>query len=557
MKIMCSHFLYVGRLVVLMLAISWPIESLQAAEFFCPSGNVACLIAAINEANGMPGEHVINLEPGTYTLEGIDNGEPFGNANGLPVIGRSIRIRGSAEDLPTVIERNLNAPRFRIFEVAAGGELTLDDLTIQRGALLSGAAAILNRGLTSLQDTIVTDSNTDFDGAIQNIGTLRVIRSIISDNFGGHVGGGIQNRGSLLVENSTIAHNASADGGGIFNLGSLVIRNSAIVFNSTDCCQPGGGILNLGGSVEMINSTIAKNRAGIPGGGGLSNHICSSPFCGTVGQAGRVSIINSTIAENVAGGSFLSATEGAGIANFGGTLQIQNTVVARNVSSDASATVSDCAGTITSVGNNLIGDPGDCDISLQPSDVIGDPGLGALVGTGENDPPARAFYPVLAGSVVINRGNPAACPETDQLGNPRVGICDVGAVEFQGRMLVSVDVRPRSDANKINPGSSKKINVAIFSGNGFDATTVDPNTVRFGATGTEATPIHFSRRDIDRDGQRDLVVRFEILDTGIKCGHSSVTLTGEIVGGGSFIGSSPIRTVHCKENQPKISAKLK
>lgn len=83
MKIMCSHFLYVGRLVVLMLAISWPIESLQAAEFFCPSGNVACLIAAINEANGMPGEHVINLEPGTYTLEGIDNGEPFGNANGF------------------------------------------------------------------------------------------------------------------------------------------------------------------------------------------------------------------------------------------------------------------------------------------------------------------------------------------------------------------------------------------------------------------------------------------------------------------------------------------
>lgn len=205
-----------------------------------------------------------------------------------------------------------------------------------------------------------------------------------------------------------------------------------------------------------------------------------------------------------------------------------------------------------------MGDPSNCDISLQPSDLVGDPGLGALVGTGENDPPGRPFYPVLAGSVVINTGNPSACPETDQLGNPRVGICDVGAVEFQERMLVSVDVRPRSDANRINPDSSKTINVAIFSSNGFDATTVNPNTVRFGATGTEATPIHFHRRDVDRDGQRDLVVRFQILDTRIKCGASSATLTGEIVGGGaSFIGSSPIRTVHCKENQPKTSAKLK
>jgi hypothetical protein len=120
-------------------------------------------------------------------------------------------------------------------------------------------------------------------------------------------------------------------------------------------------------------------------------------------------------------------------------------------------------------------------------------------------------------------------------------------------MLVSVDVRPRSDANRINPDSSKTINVAIFSANGFDATTVGPNTVRFGATGTEATPIHFRRRDVDRDGQRDLVVRFQILDTRIKCGDTSATLTGQIFGGASFIGSSPIRTVHCKENQPKTS----
>jgi hypothetical protein len=76
------------------------------------------------------------------------------------------------------------------------------------------------------------------------------------------------------------------------------------------------------------------------------------------------------------------------------------------------------------------------------------------------------------------------------------------------------------DANKINPNSTKDINVAIFSVNGFDATKVDPNTVRFAATGTEAAPIHVGRRDVDGDGHRDMVVRFEIQDTGIKCGDT-------------------------------------
>ena len=102
----------------------------------------------------------------------------------------------------------------------------------------------------------------------------------------------------------------------------------------------------------------------------------------------------------------------------------------------------DCSGTITSLGNNLVGDPSGCDINLQPSDLTGDPGLGSLVGAGEDDLPGRAYYPVLAGSPVIDRGNPNACLQTDQLGNLRVGICDIGAVEFRGQMLVSVDVRP-------------------------------------------------------------------------------------------------------------------
>ena len=324
-----------------------------------------------------------------------------------------------------------------------------------------------------------------------------LFRSIIADNDTGHEGGGILNEtgGNVLVENSTIAHNASSDGGGIGNRGSVVIRNSAIIFNSTDCCQPGGGIINLGGSVEIVNSTIAKNVAGgalADGGGGVANF------------NGQVSITNSTIRENQAA----LTHNGGGISKTGGILRVQNTIVAGNTVNSPFGTGPDCSGTITSLGNNLVGDPSGCGINLQPSDLTGDPGLGSLVGTGEDDLPGRAYYPVLAGSPVIDKGNPNACLQTDQLGNLRAGVCDIGAVEFRGPMLVSVDIRPKKDANRINPNSTKDINVAIFSVNGFDATTVDPNTVRFGATGTEAAPVHVAIRDVDGDGHRDMVLRF-------------------------------------------------
>jgi hypothetical protein len=159
--------------------------------------------------------------------------------------------------------------------------------------------------------------------------------------------------------------------------------------------------------------------------------------------------------------------------------------------------------------------------------------------------PGRGHFPLNPDSQAINAGNSDVCPPTDQLGLPRVGNCDIGAIEFQGQLLVSIDVRPRSEANKINPNSTNNINVAIFSANDFDANSVDPNTIRFGATGTEAAPVHVGRRDVDGDGDRDMVVRFAIQDTGIECGDTSAVLTGQISGGPSIIGSSSIRTVQC------------
>ena len=150
---------------------------------------------------------------------------------------------------------------------------------------------------------------------------------------------------------------------------------------------------------------------------------------------------------------------------------------------------------------------------------------------------------------MINKGNTSASLQTDQLGNLRTGACDIGAVEFHGPKLVSVDVRPKKDANRINPDSTKDINVAIFSVNGFDATAVNANTVRFGATGTEALPINVALKDVDGDGNRDMVLRFQISDSGITCGDTSAVLTAQTFNGLSITGSSPIKTVQCRKKR--------
>ncbi len=506
------------------------LEPVRAAEFFCASGNVTCLIAAINNANGRPGDHVISLEPGIYTLQAVDN--TTDGANGLPSIMRSIHIQASADDPPTVIERDPAATTsFRIFHISTGGNLTLSGLTVQRGGFILGPA-ILNFGVTSLQDSIVTNNIGD-EGAINNLGTLNVFKSVITDNGSANSAGGILNEtaGTARIEFSTIAYNGADGSGGIFNRGAMVVRNSSIIFNDSVGTGFGAGIGNTG-HLEIINSTVAKNSVlsfgGLASGGGIGN------------LDGFVSITNSTIRENQAAG-------GGGMFNLSGTLLVQNSIVEANVDNLQLSSISpNCLGTIASLGNNLVGDQTGCDINLQPSDLTGDPGLGALVGTGEDDLPGRAYYPVLTGSPVINKGNPNACLQTDQLGNLRAGVCDIGAVEFRGPMLVSVDVRPKKDANRINPSSVKKINVAIFSINGFDATAVNPKTVHFGATGTEAAAIRGVIRDVDGDGSFDMVLTFEIQDTGIRCGDTSASLTGKTSQGLSIIGSSPIQTVQCK-----------
>jgi len=113
-------------------------------------------------------------------------------------------------------------------------------------------------------------------------------------------------------------------------------------------------------------------------------------------------------------------------------------------------------------------------------------------------------------------------------------------------VTVAVDIEPGSFPNSINPRSNGVIPVAILTTDTFDATTVDPTTVLFGPTGTEAAAVRSALEDVDGDGDIDMILHFNTQVTGIQCGDTSASLTGKTFNGQVIDGSDSINTVGCE-----------
>jgi hypothetical protein len=114
---------------------------------------------------------------------------------------------------------------------------------------------------------------------------------------------------------------------------------------------------------------------------------------------------------------------------------------------------------------------------------------------------------------------------------------------------VEIDIKPGSSTNPINLSKPVLVPVAIVTTDSFDATTVDPNTVCFGDDDNpderDCTEAH--RRghiaDMNGDGRADLVLHYEVNQTGIDEGDTTACLTGGTFGGASVEGCDAITTV--------------
>jgi hypothetical protein len=397
---------------------SVPIQVAHADQIYvdCKANK---LIDAISSAiSSAASGDFLSLTPGCiYTLTGVNNSDPNLGDNGLPVINITLTIKGNGatiarqQSTPTV-------PKFRIFQVAPGGDLTLSDLTVDNGDADSGSDTSANRfrkgrgggvynlgalkvinstfsrnhassgggaigngdstdfsdtpaaGDLTLSDGVLVDNKGDIGGAIASglTSTMNLTGSTISHNTGVSQGGGVATQGKAILNKCTISgnkHTGAANvigGGGIVNGGPLFLADSLVTGNTA---TQGGGIVN-GGQLFLTHSPVTSNSAN--DGGGIVN-------------GGQLFLTHSPVTGNSATGPVSAQSGfGGGILNAGSATATHSDIAGNSASNDgggientpnaiATLTNSDVSGNSTTKDGGGIANGGH--MTLTQSNVTG------------------------------------------------------------------------------------------------------------------------------------------------------------------------------------------
>ena len=122
------------------------------------------------------------------------------------------------------------------------------------------------------------------------------------------------------------------------------------------------------------------------------------------------------------------------------------------------------------------------------------------------------------------------------------------------RSDVAIDVKPGNPDNVVNPHSRGYLQVAILGSASFDVHSVDLETLRFGPR--EAPARRGSKfRDVDADGDVDLVARSRLRAVGLMHGVESFCLSWQTWDATAYQGCDAIRTLakHGKKSSKKGS----
>ncbi len=384
------------------------------------------------------------------------NTAPAGSTVSLPagiywenaIVCKDLNLQGAGA-ASTIVDGNAAGSVFRI---CSNSTVSLGDLTIRNGRdpegggiwnagtltvtsvvitanvhegfPVLGAAGIFNSGSILLRDSSVCDNingQLGYVGGIYNTGTIQVVHSRINHNgvYGGV--GGIINEGMMFLTDSTVENNSAWAPGGIENNGLMTFNNCSVAGNYSETI---GGISNHG-LLIFTNCTISGNSGYAETGG--------------IGNSGRLLLESCTVYQN------RSSWAVCGIDNFGGTVELHNTIITSNREVGLSANL---AGTFVSLGHNLIGTndpfpPNSVTFTLTGNTNGNILGLDPLLGPLQDNGGHTFTHALLPGSPAIDAGDNAGAPATDQRGYQRIrdangdgnAVIDIGAFEIQGPPL--------------------------------------------------------------------------------------------------------------------------
>jgi len=300
---------------------------------------------------------------------------------------------------------NSNASDYNILWLRSGN-LTVDisDMTIKGGAksAVSSTGSMVN---LIMSNVIITQSGSDScaGGGLNFDNGTAVLKNCALTRNVANYGGGFCNEGTLVMDGCSVTENrniggAMRGGGGGENKGTLYLNNSTIANNEST--EIGGAINNCAGTLYVMNSDIVGN---------VSTNGSSANYGGGIGQNGNaIYIINSVLANNYAttiGGTYIASDFGA---FSGGTVSVINSI--------CGAYVTDAVGTMGTPDTNvynIINAPGNSQTGIF-TQYVSSPLLNAdgteVTGTSFSRPvlikqPNRTYTaPLVSGSTASSGG---------------------------------------------------------------------------------------------------------------------------------------------------------
>ena len=365
-------------------------------------------------------------------------GEDAALTGDLDVTDSELIISGNGRD-QTIIDANSID---RVFDVQVDAPITFENLMLT-GGRAEGRGGAIHGGQVTLIDSLVTQ-NLGEGGGIYTDGSVRIVRSTVSNNRGGGVYGE-----SVSVEESTVSGN-QGQVGGISAVDTIDIQSSLIWDNGAQCRHGGG--LDAGGDITVVASTISGNRN--------NSSWCVGGAGGIFSSSGNILVVEGTIWGN-------RSTHGGGGISIGsptGLLTLESSIVAGNTEHSIGTflrefSIPNVVATNSLIGVNSAGlaearEPdengniiGAIEAGVWPQRSTINPLLGPLQ---DNGGPTWT-HALLPGSPAIDAGARPGRHLTDQRGFSRdVGHGpDIGAFELQETYLTV-----NSELDNIIPGDN-------------------------------------------------------------------------------------------------------